>query len=152
MAGSHVLHPLARMDSLVEEGERIACLRILIADDNIEILNHVSGMLVPEHTVVRKVSDGNQVCFNVATCKPDLVILDISMGVHSGIEIARRLREQGYTGEVIFLTVHEDPDFITAAIGAGARGYVTKSQMNGDLKLAIKAVLSHQVFISPPMR
>ena len=74
------------------------------------------------------------------------------MGDHSGIEIARRLREQGYAGEVIFLTVHEDPDFVTAAIGAGARGYVTKSHMNGDLKRAIKAVLSHQVFVSAPVQ
>jgi len=139
------------MDSTLEEGERMACTRILIADDNIEILNHVSGMLASEHAVVGKVSDGNLVCDNVATCRPDLVVLDISMGDHSGIEIARRLREQGYAGEVIFLTVHEDPDFVSAAIGAGARGYVTKSHMNGDLKLAIKAVLSHQVFVSTPV-
>jgi DNA-binding NarL/FixJ family response regulator len=139
------------MDSMAEEGERTACTRILIADDNLEILNHVSSMLAPEHAVVGKVSDGNLVCDNVATCRPDLVVLDISMGDHSGIEIARRLREQGYAGEVIFLTVHEDPDFVTAAFGAGARGYVTKSNMNGDLRRAIKAVLSHRIFISAPV-
>jgi DNA-binding NarL/FixJ family response regulator len=139
------------MDSMAEEGERTACTRILIADDNLEILNHVSSMLAPEHAVVGKVSDGNLVCDNVATCRPDLVVLDISMGDHSGIEIARRLREQGYAGEVIFLTVHEDPDFVTAAFGAGARGYVTKSNMNGDLKRAINAVLSHRIFISAPV-
>jgi DNA-binding NarL/FixJ family response regulator len=69
----------------------------------------------------------------------------------SGIEIAQRLREQGYTGEIVFLTVHEDPDFVAAAIGAGGRGYVIKSRMSIDLGLAVQAALSHRIFISAPL-
>jgi CheY-like chemotaxis protein len=69
-----------------------------------------------------------------------------------GIEIARQLHEQGYAGVIVFLTVHEDPDFVTAAIGAGGQGYVIKSRMNADLGLAVKAALSHRIFISPPLQ
>ncbi len=83
---------------------------------------------------------------------PDVIILDISMGNRSGIEIAQRLREQGYAREIIFLSVHEDPDFVTAAIGAGGRAYVTKPRMNEDLGLAVESVLCHRVFVSAPLR
>ena len=122
--------------------------RILLADDHTAILNHVSAILEPDYEVIGRVADGNSVCSKVKELRPDLIVLDISMGECSGIEIAQQLREQGYAGEIVFLTVHEDPEFVRAAIGAGGRGYVIKSRMNVDLGLAVKAALSHQVFIS----
>ena len=127
----------------------MSCVRILLADDNPVILNHVGDMLASDYQIIGKVVDGNSVCEQAAKLGPDLIVLDISMGERNGIEIARQLREQGYMGEIVFLTVHEDPDFVTAAIGAGGRGYVIKSRMNADLKLAVKAVLSQRIFVSP---
>src|ERR1700687_1642780 len=111
-------------------------------------MQHVSAMLPAEYELVGRVVEGNSVCDEVERLKPALVVLDISMGDCSGIEIARHLREQGYAGEIVFLTVHEDPDFVSAAIGAGGRGYVTKSRMSLDLKPALKAALLHRVFVS----
>ena len=130
----------------------MSCARILLADDNTEILDHVSDMLQVEHEIIGRVADGNLVCAEVENLSPDLIILDISMGERSGIEIAQRLREQGYGGEIVFLTVHEDADFVAAAIGAGGRGYVIKSRMSVDLGLAVKAALTHRIFISAPGR
>ena len=127
-------------------------VRILLADDNPAIMDYVSGMLQADYQIIGTVADGNSVCADVAKLGPDLIVLDISMGERSGIEIARQLREQDYVGEIVFLTVHEDPDFVSAAIGAGGRGYVVKSRMKIDLGLAVKSVLSHQVFISPPLQ
>jgi DNA-binding NarL/FixJ family response regulator len=127
-------------------------MRILLADDNSEILDHVSDMLQPDYEIIGRVTDGNVVCTQVGVLEPDLVVLDISMGETSGIEIAVRLREQYYKGDIIFLTVHEDPDFVTAAIGAGGLGYVIKSKMGSDLRLAVEAVQSHQIFVSAPLK
>jgi DNA-binding NarL/FixJ family response regulator len=140
------------MDSLGSQPNRRTGIRILLIDDCTEILDHISNILQPEYDVIGKVADGNLVCSKVASLSPDIVILDISMGDYSGIELAQRLREQGYAKEIIFLTVHEDPDFVTAAIGAGGRAYVTKPRMTEDLGLAVKSVLSHQVFISAPLK
>jgi DNA-binding NarL/FixJ family response regulator len=125
--------------------------RILLADDNPAIMDHVRAMLQADYEIISAVDDGNSVCAEVERLGPDLVVLDISMGECSGIEIARKLREQGYVGEIVFLTVHEDPDFVNAAIGAGGRGYVIKSRINMDLGLAVKSALSHQIFISPQL-
>jgi len=139
-------------DSLGSPGKERSCPRILLADDNAEILGYVGGLLAPDYDVIGKVVDGNAVCAEVKRLKPDLVVQDISMGDCSGIQIARRLREQGYGGEIVFLTVHDDPDFVTAAIGSGGRGYVIKSRIGQDLSLALKAVLEHRIFISAPLK
>lgn len=152
MPNTRFLKLAMTMDSRGSQPNKRPCVRILLIDDSTEILDHISNMLQPEYDVIGKVADGNLVCSKVASLSPDIIILDISMGNHSGIEIARRLREQGYANEIIFLTVHEDPDFVTAAIGAGGRAYVTKPRMTEDLGLAVKSVLSHRVFISAPLK
>jgi DNA-binding NarL/FixJ family response regulator len=139
------------LDSKMNGDQKLTPVRVLVADDSPDIMEHVSAMLPIEYEIVGRVVEGNSVCGEVERLKPALVVLDISMGDCSGIEIARHLREQGYPGEIVFLTVHEDPDFVSAAIGAGGRGYVTKSRMNADLSLAMKAVLSHRIFISDPL-
>jgi DNA-binding NarL/FixJ family response regulator len=50
--------------------------------------------------------------------------------------------------KIIFLTVHEDPDFLAAAFKAGASGYVTKPRLCLDLILAIHEVLKGRTFVS----
>ena len=151
MPHTHISEPPTKPnhESRTEQASRA---RILTADDNTAILDRVSDILQDKHEIIAKVADGKCVCAEVERLNPDLIVLDISMGEWSGIDIAQQLREQGYTGEIVFLTVHEDPAFVTAAFGAGGRGYVIKSRMNDDLGLAVKAVLSHQIFVSRPLQ
>jgi DNA-binding NarL/FixJ family response regulator len=96
--------------------------RILVVYDNPAILDHVTDMLQPDYQVIGSVADGDSVCAEVERLSPDLIVLDISLGERSGIAIARQLREQGYSGAIVFLTVHEDSDFVSAqsARAAGA--------------------------------
>lgn len=124
-------------------------IRILFADDNLEVMNCEEEMLSPDYDIVGKISDGNSICAEVERLSPDLVVLDISMGECSGIDVARKLQQRGYNGSVVFLTVHEDLEFVSAAMGAGARGYVVKSRMSLDLQAAVKAVSAKRFFISP---
>lgn len=138
--------------SAKDRGNQLSRVRILVADDNPAIISHVTEMLQTDYQIIGTVTDEDSICPEVEKLGPDVIILDISMGVRSGIEIAQHLRERGYAGEIIFLTVHEDPDFVSAAIGAGGRGYVIKSRMNIDLALAIKSVLAHRIFVSPPFQ
>lgn len=127
----------------------MSAARVLVADDNRTFLQHVVEMLEEHYQVIGTVVDGGSVCAELSRLRPDLMVLDISMGQHSGIEIARQSRREGYAGQIVFLSIHEDPDFIGAAIGAGGRGYVFKSRMNTDLGLALESVLASQIFISP---
>lgn len=126
--------------------------RILLADDNSAILEHESQMLRDDgYEIVGRIADGASVRAGVEELRPDVVILDISMGEHNGIEICRDLQDHGFPGKVVFLTVLDDPDFVNAAIGAGGRGYVIKSRMTVDLEKAVQTALSQGIFISPPL-
>ena len=66
--------------------------------------------------------------------KPDMIILDISIGDLNGFEITRRLKANKCSSKIIFLTVHEEFEFVRAAFDAGALGYVFKSRLSSDLR------------------
>jgi len=126
---------------------------ILLADDNSSVLNQVRRMLEREERfrVVAAVKDGDAVLPECSRLKPDVIILDISMGDLSGIDVAMQLRDSGCLSKIIFLTVHEDRDFLNAAMGAGGSAYVVKSRLSQDLVSAIHAVLADKLFVSPTM-
>ena len=123
---------------------------VLLADDNLAILELVARMLArtDNYEIVAALTDGSAVMREVFLLKPDVVILDISMGELNGIEVARDLRDSGCQSKVVFLTVHEDADFLNAAMNVGGSGYVVKSRLSTDLVSAIDAVLSGKVFVS----
>lgn len=126
--------------------------RVLLADDNPEILHHAARLLEPEFDVVGAVLDGESVLGQYERLRPDVVVLDISMGDLSGLDVARRLLEMGHQARVVFLTVHEERDFVFAAFGAGGAGYVVKSRLSSDLPDALHAALAGGVFISPSLQ
>jgi DNA-binding NarL/FixJ family response regulator len=123
---------------------------LLLADDNSAVLTHVSKMLEKEknYQIVGALTDGATVVRECLRLRPNVIILDISLGELSGIDVARRLRDSGCTAEIIFLTVHEDVDYLSAAMSTGASAYVVKSRLGMDLISAIKAALSNKLFVS----
>ena len=121
---------------------------ILLADDNSAVLTHVSKMLEKDYDIVGAVRGGASVLLDWPRLKPDVIVLDISMGETNGIDVARHLRDSGCDSKIIFLTVHEDPDYVKAAMGAGGSGYVLKTRLGSDLGSAIHAVLSGKLFVS----
>jgi DNA-binding NarL/FixJ family response regulator len=80
---------------------------------------------------------------------PDLVVLDITLPGVSGIELARDLTATAAGPKIVFLTVHDDPDYAREALAAGALGYVVKSRLASDLIPALHAALDGRRFVSP---
>jgi DNA-binding NarL/FixJ family response regulator len=127
-------------------------IRILLADDQREILETVARLLKDEFDVIAAVTNGKRAIEAAVRLAPDLVVLDISMPVLNGIDAAACLKESGSRAKVIFLTVHEDPYIAEAALSVGARGYVLKERLASDLIAAIRQVLLGRIFISPSVR
>lgn len=123
-------------------------IRILLADDNSAVLELVTGLLANNYDIVAAVKDGRAVVKECLRLKPDVVVLDISLGKVNGIDVARQLREAGSNAKIAFLTVHEDYLYVNAAIGAGGMAYVVKPHLSTDLPLAIEAVLADKFFVS----
>ena len=101
---------------------------LLLADDNLSLLETLVEMLQATYKVLGAFSDGNSVLSDIFALNPDILLLDISLGDLNGFEVARRLRERGSSAKIIFLSVHEDVEFVTASFDAGACGYVFKAR------------------------
>jgi len=126
--------------------------RVFLADDQEEMRRMVASMLKGEFQVVGSANDGRSVLELLPTLHPDVLVLDIFMPGMNGIETALQLKESGSTTKMIFLTVHEDPDFLDAAFSTGARGYVLKPHLATDLVPALWNVLAGCIFVSPAMQ
>jgi DNA-binding NarL/FixJ family response regulator len=127
-------------------------IKILLADDQQEMLETVARLLEDGFDVIAAVADGERVIEAVVRLAPDLLVLDVSMPILNGIEAASCLKDSGSKAKVIFLTVHEDPDIVEAAFSVGARGYVLKQRLATDLVPAVRKVLHDRFFISPSVR
>lgn len=123
-------------------------VRILLADDHKGMRDRVVRMLGHDFEMLEPVKDGRALLESASRLKPDVCLMDISMPILNGIEAAQQLKESGSTTKIIFLTIHEDPDFLVAALKAGASGYVIKPRMASDLRAAIKEVLAGRTYIS----
>ncbi len=132
-----------------DQEEPLGRLRVLLADDHQDFLTVTKRLLEPEFDVVKTVGDGKALIAAVAELDPDVVVLDISMPVLNGIEAARQLAAAACRARIVFLTVHRDPDYLRAALGAGALGYVVKSRLASDLVPALREVLAGRLVVSP---
>jgi DNA-binding NarL/FixJ family response regulator len=126
----------------------VAKVRVLLADDHQAILARVRRELGEEFEIVGTAGNGREAVDSVSRLDPDVVVIDISMPVLNGLEAATRLRATCCRTKIVFLTIHDDPDFIAAAFSAGASGYVTKNRLSLDLALAIREALLGNKFTS----
>lgn len=123
--------------------------RILLADDHRAILERASGLLNVLFDVVAIAANGEDLIREAKLLNPDVIVADITMPIVSGIEAAHELREAGSSAKFIFLTVHQQTEFLDACWSEGALGYVVKSRMYTDLIPAIEKVLAGEQFVSP---
>jgi DNA-binding NarL/FixJ family response regulator len=126
----------------------VSKVRVLLADDHHAILARVRHQLGEEFEIVGTAANGADAVDAVFQLDPDVLVIDISMPVLSGLEAAARVRTACCRTKIVFLTIHDDPDFIAAALSAGASGYVTKNRLSTDLVPAIREALMGHTFIS----
>ena len=135
------------------EGDGMPKASILLADDNAFILDHVRRLLERDgqFNIVASIRNADSIVRETTRLKPDIIILDISMGEVNGIDVATELRDSGIRTKVVFLTVHDDSESVNAAIGAGGSAYVIKTRLVTDLTSAIRAALAGKLFVSPSL-
>lgn len=125
---------------------------MVLADDSVAMLAELSGKLGEEFEIVGTAVNGEETIRAVQRSDPDVLVLDISMPNLNGLRVASRLHEGGSRTKIVFLTIHEQPGYISAAFSSGGSAYVTKRHLTSDLVPAIRAVLEGQTFISPSLQ
>jgi DNA-binding NarL/FixJ family response regulator len=124
--------------------------RVVLADDHVLVRQSLKSLLEREgFQVVGEASDGNEAIRQVNSVHPDIAVMDISMPMINGVEVAREVRRSSPKTKSILLTQHDESQYIFEALEAGVKGYVLKSQAFGDLVQAIKQVSRGQTYFSP---
>ncbi len=123
-------------------------VRILLVDDHSVVRQGLRTLLEghAEWEVVGEASDGIEALEKVDALQPDVVVLDVTMPRMNGIEACRIIAQNAPSREVLFVTQHDAPQMMSAALEAGARGYVVKSNLARDLVEAVEAVSQHREF------
>ncbi len=125
--------------------------RIVIAEDYTILRDGLRALISsdPNFEVVGEAEDGRQAIQRVKQLLPDLLLIDLSMPRMNGIDALKEIKRDCPKTRVIVLTVHKTNEYLTAALQAGADGYVLKDASREELLNAIHHVLAGKSYLSP---
>jgi len=117
-------------------------IRLVLADDHPLIREGFKSLLAKDalFQVVGEASNGKELAEEIEKSIPDIVLTDITMPFLSGIEVMELMRKKHREIKFIILTMHEESEYVTRSVGAGASGYLLKSVDISELAKAIKIV------------
>lgn len=125
-------------------------IRILIADDHFivreglkQIVSEVSDMVVLDEA-----RDGQEALKKALTKDFEIVILDISMPIKSGLDVLKELKEKKPSTNVLVLSVHPEEHYAVRVLKAGAAGYLTKESAPDELVMAIRKISQGRKYIT----
>jgi DNA-binding NarL/FixJ family response regulator len=117
--------------------------RLLLADDHVLAREGVKAMLAsePDLQVVGEAKDGREALDLCLRLEPDLVLMDVRMPEIDGLEATREIKATRPNTSILMLTTYEDPDYLFAAVRAGAVGFVVKDATKRELLDAARRAL-----------
>lgn len=123
--------------------------RVLIVDDHALAREGIRAILTAAgYEIAGEAASGTEAIRLAGDLAPDLILLDIRLGSQpDGLQVATEIRGQGLAARILMLTLHDSPDYVRAALAAGASGYVLKDASLSELVRAVDQVLSGQTAI-----
>lgn len=127
--------------------------RFLIADDHAVLRSGLRLLLESrgEYQVVGEAASGLETIDLAEKLQPDLILLDLSMPALSGLDVLTTLRKKCTHAKILILTMHDDAQYLRAALKNGASGYVLKKAADTELLSAVQAVLRGEIYVHPSM-
>ncbi len=126
-------------------------IRVLLAEDHTIVRQGLRSILDGREgiQVVGEAKDGREAVEKTQELQPDIVLMDLSMPLLSGLEATRQIKSQCPQIEVLVLTMHADEEYVFQILQAGASGYLLKQSAVGELVAAIQAVCEGNSYLSP---
>jgi DNA-binding NarL/FixJ family response regulator len=127
--------------------------RVLVVDDHTVIRRGIQSILRawPEWEISGEAANGEEAIRLAQELNPDIVLMDISMPGMSGLEATRAIRRVRPETKVLLLTLHDSLEWVQTAFEAGARGYLLKSDTEGELIRALTVVAGNGIYASPSL-
>ena len=126
-------------------------IRVVIADDHPVVREGLRSLLLTsaDMEVVGEAGTGAEAVAQAQALQPEVMLLDIRMPDGNGLAVLNRIKAASPDTSVIMVTMHDNPDYISRAIAAGAAGYVLKAANRQDFLTAIRTVLNPSAAPTP---
>ena len=127
--------------------------RLVIADDHTIVRRGIQHLVAEtdDLTVVGEAESGDRLLAVLRSRPVDVVVLDLSLGARTGIEMLEHIKSEFQKLAVLILTMHAEELFAVRALRAGAAGYVQKDSDDATLLAAIRHVASGGTYVSPSL-
>jgi len=127
--------------------------RLLLVDDHAVVRSGLRMLLENEHDIeiIGEAGNAHEAIEAATKLKPDLILMDIGLPDHSGIEVTREIKKLLPNVSIVALTIHEDEEYFFKMLEAGASGYVPKRAAPEELLTAIRTAASGQVYLYPTL-
>lgn len=127
-------------------------LRILLIDDHTLFREGLESLLAHRGIkMVASVGSGEEGLELAAELKPDVVLLDMRMPGMGGLEVLRRIRQQGLEMAVVMLTTSTDERDLIESLRAGAQGYLLKDMEPDALVVALRDIVAGKTVVAPEL-
>lgn len=120
----------------------------ILVDDHPDALAAAYEIMKDDFDIVATVMDGNTALHAMSLFYPEIVVLSIDMPGKGEFETARAVRRLSPAARIVFLTMAEDVEYISAACQIGGN-CVLKQRMHADLLKAVRAAMDGTLFVSP---
>lgn len=126
-------------------------IRAIIADDHPVVRAGLKMILEKDSTikVENEVQDGESLLRHVRKTKYDIALMDLSMPGRNWLDVLKELKETRPSMPVLIVSMHNEEEYITRALKAGAAGYLTKDSLSEELLAAAKKVLGGRRYVTP---
>src|SRR5215213_518808 len=127
----------------------MAKIKVILAEDHETVRQGLRALLTSrgDIDVVAEAPNGRVALDKVASLKPDVVVLDLSMPEMNGLAATRQIKERFAGIAVIAMTRHGDDAYVQELLSAGASGYVLKQSPVEELLKAIRAVANGERYL-----
>jgi DNA-binding NarL/FixJ family response regulator len=124
--------------------------RVLLVDDHVIVRDGLAQLIQREKDIVvcGEASSAEEAVGALTRCKPDLAIVDISLGGANGLELIKNLNAIQPDLPILVLSMHDETHYAERALRAGAKGYVMKRAGRDHIMQAIRTVLGGEIFVS----
>lgn len=129
-------------------------IRIVVVDDHAIVREGVRTVLegAPGFEIVGEGASVNEAIARAAELAPDVLVLDITMPDGSGLQAIPEVIERSPATRVLVLSVHDNLEYVLEAVRLGAHGYLRKDSAPAELRAAVQAVHSGELFMTPEIR
>ncbi len=125
-------------------------ITVALADDHNIVRQGLRKLLEAEEgiEVVGEASDGFEATQMVENVRPDILVVDVMMPGMNGLEVTRQVKKRSPKTRVIVLSMHSDNGYVLEALRSGAKGYILKESVVGDLMQAIRQAIAGRRYLS----